>query len=93
VTQRNGAWPRPAIALFGGAMTVEQVLAFLERKRGDEKDMALVEAYFYIGQHFMIKGDKEKAIEHFRKAREKQVTIYIEHVAAGHELNALGISP
>jgi lipoprotein NlpI len=92
-SQKTGAWPRPAIALFTDGSTVEDVLAFVDRKRGDEKDMALVEAHFYIGQHFMIKGDKQKAIEHFRKAREKQVTIYIEHVAAGHELKALGVGP
>ena len=86
-----GDWPRPALAMLHGLMTPEQALATLDSKKGDDRDMALVEGYFYVGQHYLAQGNKEKAAEFFNKAREKGVIVYIEHVAAGLELQQMGV--
>ena len=44
--------------------------------------MALAEGYFYLGQHYLVAGDK-KPPDIFQKTRDLDVFLYIEHVAAG----------
>jgi lipoprotein NlpI len=51
--------------------------------------MALAEGYFYLGQRYLILGDKAKAQEYFEKTRQLDVIIYTEHTAAGFELRRL----
>jgi lipoprotein NlpI len=85
----RGQWPRPVLAMLTGAMSPEALLKLIDQKKGDERQMALSEAYFYIGQHYLIVGDKKSAQASFEKAREQGVMIYIEHVAAGFELQRL----
>lgn len=85
----DGDWPRPALAMLTGALTVEQALAAAERKRGDERVMALAEAWFYVGQHHLAGGDAARARAAFAKAREAGITMYVEHIAAGFELARL----
>jgi lipoprotein NlpI len=88
--QPRGEWPRPALALAHGLLTVEETLAEIDRKKGDDREMALAEGYFYIGQYYMTRGDRTQAAEYFRKVRKLGVTMYIEHIAAGAELTAMG---
>ena len=84
--QAHGEWPRPALAMFAGKLTPEEMLKTLDTKTGDERDMALAEGYFYAGQYFLAHGDKEKARELFTKTRELNVLTYVEHICAGFEL-------
>ena len=86
-------WPLPALALFTGQQTPEQVLLQLDARQGDDRELALAEAWFYIGQYHLVRGDAGKARDAFEKARAKGVTIYIEHVAAGIELQRLSGKP
>jgi lipoprotein NlpI/transglutaminase-like putative cysteine protease len=85
----RGDWPRPALAMLHGLITVEQMLATLDSKKGDDKEMGLTEAYFYAGQWHYFQGDKAKAAEYFRKTRDKGVILYTEYVAAGIELRLM----
>lgn len=88
----RGNWPRPALAMLHGLLGVDDLLQLVDsNKKGDEKEMTLAEAYFYIGQYYYAQGDKARAIDYFRKTREKGITIYIEHVSAGAELQQLGV--
>ena len=89
----NGAWPRPALAMVVGQITPEQVIEHLGRKTGDDQELALVEAWFYIGQHHLNAKQPEKAREAFEKARAKGITRYVEHSAAGFELQRLSAKP
>jgi len=86
----KGEWPRAALAMLHGIITVDQMLATLDNKKGDDKEMALTEAYFYVGQYYLVHGDKARAREYFAKTRERGVIIYGEHVAAEIELAKLG---
>jgi lipoprotein NlpI len=86
----RGEWPRAALAMLHGQMSVKDMLATLDAKKGDERELALVEAYFYAGQWYLLQGDKATATDYFRKTREKGITMYVEHVGAGFELRALG---
>ena len=51
--------------------------------------MALAEAYFYLGQHYLVAGDRTKAQESFEKTRSLGVINYLEHTSAGFELERL----
>jgi lipoprotein NlpI/transglutaminase-like putative cysteine protease len=85
----RGDWPRPALAMANGNLAPEEMLKLLDDKSGDERRMALAEAYFYVGQHYLSLGDKYKAREYFEKTRQLEVIIYTEHAAAGFELERL----
>ncbi|RNC64545.1 MAG: DUF3857 domain-containing protein [Desulfuromonadales bacterium] len=85
----RGAWPRPALAMLAGLLSVDDVLLELQRKQGDERELDLAEGWFYIGQHHLAKGRRDKAREAFEKVLEKDVTMYNEHTAAGFELRLL----
>ena len=84
-----GAWPRPALALAAGRITPEQLLEQIARKEGDERELALAEGWFYIGEHHLAQGQPAQAREAFEKARERGITNYVEHMAAGFELQRL----
>ncbi|MGJ4950453.1 DUF3857 domain-containing protein [Bradyrhizobium sp. HKCCYLS20291] len=85
----NGAWPLPALAMMTGALSPDDLLKTFADKKGDERRMLLSEAYFYIGQHDMARGDKQAAKLNFEKSREQGVILYTEHIAAGFELQRL----
>jgi lipoprotein NlpI len=86
----RGAWPRPALAMLCEQLSSTEMLSEVERLQGDARELALVEAWFYLGQHHLLRGEPGAAREAFEKAREKGVSMYIEHVAAGFELDRLG---
>ena len=60
---------------------------FIEQaqKRGEK-----CEAYFYIGYHHLLKGDKEKARAYFQKSKETNAFGYYEHLGARARLKQLG---
>lgn len=86
-TEARGEWPRPALALLAGALRPDEMLNRLDDKKGDDRAMALAEGYFYLGQYYTVRGDTEKARGYFEKTRQQQVLPYMEHIAAGFELN------
>lgn len=88
-SQANGDWPRPARAMFAGALKPDEVLQTLDKMKGDEKAMAYAEAWFYVGQHYLLVADRQKAQAAFEESRKLGITMYIEHVAAGYELRKL----
>jgi lipoprotein NlpI/transglutaminase-like putative cysteine protease len=85
-----GEWPRPALAMLAGGVTPEALLDGVRAKVGDEQTMALTEGYFFVGQLYFARGDKDKAREFFEKTRQMEVLPYLEHIAAGFELQKLG---
>lgn len=87
--EAQGEWPRPALAMLTGSMSPEELLKVMDEKKGDERQMALAEGYFYLGQHYLIAGDSNTARTYFEKTRGLDVFIYIEHVAARFELERL----
>lgn len=85
----RGDWPLPALAMLAGELTPQEMLATVERMQGDEKEMNLAEAWFYLGQYRLARNEPTMARDAFQKVREKGITVYIEHVAAGFELRNL----
>jgi lipoprotein NlpI len=87
--EAHGDWPRPALAMLNGALSPEEMLALLDQKSGDDRQMALTEGYFYLGQHHLLLGNKDLAREYFEKVRQLNVIFYTEHLAARFELQRL----
>jgi lipoprotein NlpI/transglutaminase-like putative cysteine protease len=85
----KGDWPRPALALIAGLTTQEQLIAKVNEKKGDDLELTLTEAWFFVGQAHLAKGQLGEARAAFNKVREKQITMYVEHIAAGFELATL----
>jgi len=89
----KGAWPRPALAMLAGQIGPEEVLAEVARKDGDERELALTEAWFYIGEYWSSRSQGERARDAFEKAHATGITHYLEYIAAGLELQRLGAKP
>ena len=79
--------------MFAGQASPEQVLEQIALKDGDERELALAEGWFYIGEYWLGQSQPDKARDAFEKARAKGITRYLEHVAAGLELKRLGGKP
>ncbi|MBI5899334.1 MAG: hypothetical protein HZB40_08935 [Rhodocyclales bacterium] len=88
----HGEWPRPALAMLVGALSPEQMLAEVEKKLGDERELNMTEALFYLGQQRLLQGQPALARTAFEQVRQKGITMYIEHVAAGFELGAKSVA-
>lgn len=92
-TEPRGTWPRPALAMLHGIISIDEALKTLETKNGDDKAMAQAEGFFYVGQLYQAQNNKEKAIEYYKKTRELGIIHYSEHISAGLELQQLGVKP
>jgi lipoprotein NlpI len=75
--------------MLTGNLAPDDMLKLIDGKNGDDRHMALAEGYFYLGQHYLMLGDKAKAREYFEKTRQLDVIIYTEHIAAAFELQHL----
>jgi lipoprotein NlpI len=84
-----GPWPAAALALLAGRMDADTLLAAAGQAPGDAASVALVEAWFSVGQLHLAQGRTAPAREAFAKAREGGITRYAEHAAAGFELQRL----
>ena len=84
-------WPGVLVSLFLGRATQEEVLAAAMKgaNAGEQREKLCV-AFFYLGQHHLLQGDKEGAIRLFKKALGTGVTTYIQYGAAREELKRLG---
>lgn len=91
--EASRAWPRPAYGLFTGISTPEQVLAAAEKMTGDERLLALCEAYFNIGQYYLAKQDRIKAKEFFEKTVATGMLSFAEYAFALFELQRLSQTP
>jgi lipoprotein NlpI/transglutaminase-like putative cysteine protease len=82
-------WPAPAIAMTYGLVTPEDVLKLVDEKKGEARDLALVEAYHAVAEWHLARGDKVKAAEYFQKTVDMGALTYVEHQSALTELRKL----
>jgi lipoprotein NlpI/transglutaminase-like putative cysteine protease len=87
--EAGGDWPRAGLAMLAGKLSPDDMLKSLEKKQGDERQLALAEAYFYLGQYYLVAGDRKKAQENFEKTRSMGIINFIEHGCAELELERL----
>ncbi len=79
-------WPYPVAEMLLGRVSPDQLLV---RAESDDKGMQrdrLCEAYFYIGQKYLLDGQKEQARSAFEKSAAQEVFPFGEYGYALHEL-------
>lgn len=86
----GGSWPAPVLAMMTGDLAPEAMMKGVEGKSGDERAMIGTEAWYYLGQHYLVAGDRPRAREAFEKARALEVIDFVEYLAAGFELSSAG---
>lgn len=87
--EAGGDWPRAGLAMLAGKLSPDDMLKSLEKKQGDERTLALAEAYFYLGQYYLVAGDRKSAQQYFEKTRSLGIIGFIEHIGAEFELERL----
>jgi TPR repeat protein/transglutaminase-like putative cysteine protease len=85
----DGPWPRPLVAMQAGALGEAGVLAAAAVLPADARELALNDAWFFIGQRRLAAGDKAGAAQAFRWFRANGVRGTREYWQAKQELALL----
>lgn len=85
----NALWPAPAGRLLAGKMTAEALLAAAESLDGAAREMAVAEAWYYIGIARLGAADRPGARLAFRHVLAGGVRSSIEYKLAASELAAM----
>ncbi len=88
-TQPADQWPHAALKMAATGGDPEVMLRSLNKLTGQELEFALAEAYFFAGQEYLVRGNKDKAKEMFERCVAIGAIHYIEHISAALELAAM----
>lgn len=83
------AWPGPAIKLFLGTATADQVLAGAKDDDQRRYREQLCQAYFVLGEHALLRNDRAMAARMFGAALNTGTIGRIEFIIAQQELGRL----
>lgn len=85
-------WPGPVVSLFLDQAATRDVLYSADDPFLDEttRREQLCEAYFYVGEYLLLRGQRDQAAVMFRKALATGATEFVEYDAAKVELERLG---
>ncbi len=72
-------WPGAIIKLYMGDVTFNELQQAFQTKQLNMNAGHACEAYFYLGQYFLLKHDRVSAKKYFSKAIQTQATEYIEY--------------
>lgn len=78
-------WPAPAVRALTGAASSAEVLEKAHENSGSALELALMEAYFYLGQQALLRGERFKASAYFKQAAEKEALQSILHHSIARE--------
>ena len=82
-------WPLPLVKYFRGELSDDQLIAQSKDNDDSKQRLQFCEAYFFIGQQFLRKGDTKGAARAFQKSRDTEAREYIEYAASAFELAKL----
>lgn len=82
-------WPQPVIGLYLGELSRDEVLARALNGDSQTQKKQVCEANFYIGEWYLLEGDKGAADPLFRKARDDCPKGFTEADAASDELDSI----
>lgn len=83
-------WPAPVLLMFVGELKADGVLEAADDPNATVKQAHTCEANFYGGQYALIGGNREEALKLFRTAAKDCPRGFLEGIAAGAELKAMG---
>ena len=84
---KSDGWTSSVAVLLLGKIEPDRFLAGAER---GNRIGEICEAHFYVGQLYLLNGDRPRARNEFRRALGTCPTTYVEHTAADMELQKLG---
>lgn len=79
-------WPGPVIQFYLGKSSLAEVLSLAINPDPGKQKENLCRAYFYLGQHFLIKGDRNQAVKMFQFSLDTGLGHLIEYHMAKEEL-------
>lgn len=84
-----GQWPEPLLRMMRGALSPDQVIAAVSPTNPRTALMQRCEAYFYAGEVYLMRGQRDQARAAFRAAVETGVVEFLEYDWALRELELL----
>jgi transglutaminase-like putative cysteine protease/lipoprotein NlpI len=81
----DDAWLNIALDMISKRKQPEALMQAVHRQSGDDLEISLAEAYFYVGELYLLEGDKFRARAYFKQAVDKGALTSIFHSAAQHE--------
>jgi transglutaminase-like putative cysteine protease/tetratricopeptide (TPR) repeat protein len=82
-------WLNAALAMLLKQQKPEMMLSLVHKQSGEGLEVALAEAYFHIGQYYLLAGDKPRANAYFQQSADKGVLYNPYYSAARLELARL----
>ncbi|MGC3964587.1 MAG: transglutaminase domain-containing protein [Rhodocyclaceae bacterium] len=79
-------WPGPVIPMFNGTQTPDQVMqGVYANAQGEDLDILLAEAYFYVGEFYLLRNQNTLAEAYLRRSQDKGAINRLLHYAARQE--------
>ena len=72
-------WPGAILKLYLGEVDADAVIAALAKGVPDMGAGQVCEAYYYLGQYFLLQNQRTKALELFKKAVATKAKTYVEY--------------
>src|SRR5215471_6692294 len=85
-----GEWPGPIISLYLGKVPEHVVFNAVVDIDPVKRSEKRCQAYFYVGEHLLIRQNSSEAAKMFRETMATNTSILFEHEAAQAELKQLG---
>lgn len=72
-------WPGAIVRLYLGQVPVENVIKALNDNLAAWSNGSRCEAFFYLGEYFLLQGNKAEALKYFRNAVQTKAIGYMEY--------------
>jgi lipoprotein NlpI len=82
-------WPGQVVQLYLGILRKEDVLVAAENADSEKNNEQHCEAYFYLGEFALLKGDRPEAAHLFQKSIATGVQHFVEFSGANAELRRI----
>ncbi len=86
-------WPGALVRLYLGKTDIDSVMTEAETHSGQSVVESQCEAYYYVAQHHLLKGDTAKARGFFEKAVDTDIQNFLEYTGAKAELKRMAATP
>ncbi|MBF0152185.1 MAG: tetratricopeptide repeat protein [Magnetococcales bacterium] len=84
-------WPNPLLAMVLGTLAPEAVVRRAEKREKTGREMAMAEAFFFIGQYHLLRGNVGEAKKWLRKNIELDTKDPLLTAITNRELNRLSV--
>jgi len=87
---KDDQWITPVIQLFLGRLSPDECIEAAEQSDPKTEKEQKCEAYFYVGQYYLLQKKQQKAKYYFQKCLDTGLKHFVEYAAAKMELELMG---